>query len=786
MYPFTPLQFAIGVILLLSVCCAHDDIFVTVNTQLATRFAAQDVECILYLREDEHLQKEVDSNEFVDVETWVCGEMDSLNDDVRFSSVSFADIESEIENFDMQEYLDHNGAVSGSSKLILSEVAVSTNTATLYIPERATIEIKNISNGDRRLVKDSDNPSSKGEATMLLVRISSNDRTPSISSSQLYEKTFSDKEGFSSMASQFDACSYGDFTIVPHPNNDEHKNRLAIDLQLNMDIDNDSVTERGVVGNMAIQVLKSSYNLVNVDLIQFCMPPGTKVFRQSSNSYVSWAAYAPVGGRYSYANDENDWCNSVSAKMHEIGHNLNLLHSPYDNSGLMGNSFDETDGGFSRMCFNAAKNYELGWYENMQLEFDSFSDLEFQAPSFSKTYKMIGVDDYTKNGNVNDGVVVLKLGDYYIGYNSKKGINDGVKTDGNKLMILKTNEEDRESIKQAALYEYGKHTIQNDEGQKVTIKFASVSDGIATIEISDTERSPVTPVTYDFDINGPCVPEQSYEFSIEIVGDGYPAEISWDLYRNDTQEMITKGSDYTVKHADNDHNPTPDLRTFCLPYNGVFKFIIYDTGGDGIYGGYGEGYYKGFGPERFQIFEGGTYKSSDTRVFTTPPNPAQTESPTDSPSKAPTLAPAVSPTPAPTPAPTGSPTTGLSRGACENDDNFYHKKTKFNCKWVARSKKTVEALTNFCKKKSKKPFDTTKRVSHFCPTACYNPGCTACADRPQKFMISEVKFKCKTIEKESTIEKERICQLQSDKSKKKLNQGPLVRDLCPVTCGGCQ
>ncbi|OEU11691.1 hypothetical protein FRACYDRAFT_244814 [Fragilariopsis cylindrus CCMP1102] len=623
MSPFSPLQFGkvIGFILLLSVCCAHDNIFVTDNTRLATRrFAAQDVECILYLREDEHLQQEVDSNEFVDVETWVCGEMDSLNDDVRFSSVSFADIESEIENFDIQEYLDHNGAVSGSSKLMLSEVAVSTNTATLYIHERETIEIKNISSGDRRLVNDGDIPSSKGEATMLLVRISTNDRTTSSSRSELYEKTFSDEEGFS-MASQFDACSYGDFTIVPDPNNDHHKQRLAMDLKLDMYIDNDSNTTRGVVGNMAMQLLKSSYaNLDEVDLIQFCMPPGTKKFRSSTNDYVSWSAYANVGGRYSYANDEDDWCNSVSAKIHEVGHNLNLLHSPGDFSDLMGNSFDERDDGFSRMCSNAAKNYELGWYENMQLEFDTFIDLDFQAPSFSKTYKMIGVDDYTKNGSVNDGVVVLKLGDYYIGYNSKKGINDGVVIDGNKLMILKMNE-NRESIKQAALDTYGTHTIQNDEGQKVTIKFVSLSDGIATVELSDTETSPVT---NDIDINGSCVPEQSYEFSIEIVGDGYPAEISWVLNRLDTQERMTEGSDYTVRHSDNDENPIPDLRTFCLPYDGEFEFIINDSGGDGIRGkGFGQGYYKLFGPERDQLFEiGGNFTHIDTRKFPTPPNPA--------------------------------------------------------------------------------------------------------------------------------------------------------------------
>ena len=64
----------------------------------------------------------------------------------------------------------------------------------------------------------------------------------------------------------------------------------------------------------------------------------------------------------------NDWCNYVSAQVHEVGHNLNLGHSGEgtetyaDQSGMMGFSY----GGEStpRMCFNAAKNYQLGWYSD--------------------------------------------------------------------------------------------------------------------------------------------------------------------------------------------------------------------------------------------------------------------------------------------------------------------------------------------------------------------------------------------------------------------------------------
>ena len=93
-----------------------------------------------------------------------------------------------------------------------------------------------------------------------------------------------------------------------------------------------------------------------LDYVMICIPPGTS---------GSWVAYAYVNGWVSVYND--GWCNSLSAQMHEVGHNLGLAHSgesaTYDDqSGMMGYSYNQDEGPV--MCFNGVKSWRLDWYPN--------------------------------------------------------------------------------------------------------------------------------------------------------------------------------------------------------------------------------------------------------------------------------------------------------------------------------------------------------------------------------------------------------------------------------------
>ena len=64
----------------------------------------------------------------------------------------------------------------------------------------------------------------------------------------------------------------------------------------------------------------------------------------------------------------DSWCTKTSLQMHDIGHNLGLRHSGEnggeyaDSSRMMGHSYNLDDAPV--MCFNTAKNWQLGWYED--------------------------------------------------------------------------------------------------------------------------------------------------------------------------------------------------------------------------------------------------------------------------------------------------------------------------------------------------------------------------------------------------------------------------------------
>ncbi len=131
-------------------------------------------------------------------------------------------------------------------------------------------------------------------------------------------------------------------------------------------------------------------------------------------------------------------CNYVSIQVHEIGHNLNLRHSDEgstgygDQSGMMGYSYHEES--TPRMCFNAAKNYQLGWYNDKMkvITPGAATDSCFAG-------KLYGTAFYEDDAAQTVGIKVNNpdsAWDFYLMFNAKTGIQSGTKEGDNTVMVV--------------------------------------------------------------------------------------------------------------------------------------------------------------------------------------------------------------------------------------------------------------------------------------------------------------------------------------------------------------
>ena len=97
---------------------------------------------------------------------------------------------------------------------------------------------------------------------------------------------------------------------------------------------------------------------------------------------------------------------------------------------MMGYSYNRDNGPLQ--CFNPAKSFVLGWYEDKVIEVDPFEG--------TWTGSLVGVTEYGDIDTQNSYIVVkIKTGgekDLFVGYNRKKGMNSGVELAGDNIVIV--------------------------------------------------------------------------------------------------------------------------------------------------------------------------------------------------------------------------------------------------------------------------------------------------------------------------------------------------------------
>jgi hypothetical protein len=280
------------------------------------------------------------------------------------------------------------------------DCSISSNTIVFY--ENTTFATPSHTNGHTF-------PSLFGTRTVLVVRAAFNNARPSITAQDMYGNVFGGFGDNVNLVSQFLACSHGKFGFKPAEGN-------VLDISVDSDLTDDYTLGAFQVQNA---VFAAGYTTRDFDYLIICMPPG---------SGRSWIAYAYLSSYLSVYNAE--FCGSVSTLMHEIGHNLGFQHSSQgsdeygDESGVMGYSYKIDDG--PRMCFNGAKSYATGWYNNCEatsqeevMVISNVVDLPYSTAFICTIVKFSGEDG----------------GAYYVQYNRRKGFNSGTREGGNKVTV---------------------------------------------------------------------------------------------------------------------------------------------------------------------------------------------------------------------------------------------------------------------------------------------------------------------------------------------------------------
>jgi hypothetical protein len=169
---------------------------------------------------------------------------------------------------------------------------------------------------------------------------------------------------------------------------------------------------------------------------------------------------------------------------------------------MMGFSYDSDDG--PKMCFNAVKNFQLGWYERMKQSYYPLSHI-----NRSTNFVLVGVDGYRTSGDTQGKLVTLRVvedgdrngRDYYVGYNDAIGVNSGTLEGRNQVLVFQKPSGGPNgygtSDRIAELNVGNSYTIRNLSNQvDVTIRFISVGNGgrDANVEIITSGDGPPAPV----------------------------------------------------------------------------------------------------------------------------------------------------------------------------------------------------------------------------------------------------------------------------------------------------
>ena len=269
-----------------------------------------------------------------------------------------------------------------------------------------------------------------GTHTLVVIRVVYNNTlVPSLSTSQLRGRIFGRGPEAVSVTprTQLLACSGRQFRLTDFQGRHIENGILEIHLP-EMEFGDKNPVRQLENAVMSHARQKVGRNIKYADHVMIVLPNVNDIVPGKG-----FLAYAYLYGAVSVFN--NIWAGYYSALAHELGHNFGLHHSGWgkytykDTTGTMGYSKRQVSG--PKVCFNAQKNYLLGWYESRTRRLDS-ADLPW-------TGKLAFFGDYLWTDM--DEPVLIHLSRpgnrLFIQYNRASGMNSGTPLKPDRVVIVK-------------------------------------------------------------------------------------------------------------------------------------------------------------------------------------------------------------------------------------------------------------------------------------------------------------------------------------------------------------
>jgi hypothetical protein len=277
---------------------------------------------------------------------------------------------------------------------------------------------ENIPYSNRRMLQAAREPVI-GTRTILVLRVSVDDQSVGHTADLLSERIFGN--GIS-MKMQYAKCSAGKLWFQPAA----VRTNGILEVPLNATNLDDS-TFATSISNAAISRARQLLGLSEkdhissqADHIMIFLPPGTG----------NWVASAAVDHWRSTYNDR--YCGSLSASMHEIGHNLGLLHANENGDYLDYTSYMSAGSArefYPQKCFNGQNHWHLGWFNENTLSLYNITE--------PVTVKLRSFIDYRTLQADSDEPVLISIDDeFFLQYNEASSFNFETQEKADQVTIV--------------------------------------------------------------------------------------------------------------------------------------------------------------------------------------------------------------------------------------------------------------------------------------------------------------------------------------------------------------